>query len=146
MLAGLNIQRSDCSQSGKVYNITTTTSLASDALLTSDCGTSSLSLSARPGQRLNVSIVDFTADESHAGSRSCVNYFEMRDDVTDDSMTVCAGVDRERHVLTSTGNQLRVTFHLHDANKQKFLLQLQGYHECILTGTYKNRDAYTCMM
>ena len=66
----------------------------------------------------------------------------MRDDVTDDSMTVCAGVDRERHVLTSTGNQLRVTFHLHDANKQKFLLQLQGYHECILTGTYKNRCLY----
>ena len=116
----------DCNQRNTVYDITTSTSLVSDQLLTSNCGTSSLRLSARRGQRLNVSIIDFTADDAHAASRSCVNYFQLRDDVTDDAMTVCAGVERNRHVLTSTGNELRVTFHLHDASKQKFLLHLEG--------------------
>ena len=124
--SALTVTHSDCNRGDKLYDVTTSTSLASDQLLTSNCGTSSLRLSARRGQRLNVSIIDFTADDAHAASRSCVNYFQLRDDVTDDAMTVCAGVERNRHVLTSTGNELRVTFHLHDASKQKFLLQLEG--------------------
>ena len=131
LFSALTIAPSDCNHGDKIYDVSTSTSLASDQLLTSNCGTSSLRLSALRGQRLNVSIIDFTADDAHAASRSCVNYFQLRDDVTDDAMTVCAGVERNRHVLTSTGNELRITFHLHDASKQKFLLQLQGRSKAI---------------
>ena len=118
--------RGDCNSNGKRFDVTTSTSVSSDSLVAAGCSTSTVTFAARDGQRLNVSIVDFTHTKSRDDVRSCLNYLEFKDVGTGDVTLVCAESERIRHVLTSSSSQLQAAFQLHDATKQRFLLQFDG--------------------
>ena len=122
----LNIHRGTCSSNDPRFEIgTSVTSLPSDVIADSSCATSSLTLTARQGQRLNVTIVDYKHDVT-SDPRFCENYLQLVDVTSEATTQVCAGSERVRHIMTSTGSELRVAFQLHNARNQRFLLQVQG--------------------
>ena len=121
-----HIRRSTCQTTNGRVNVSTSLSLSSSSLVTSRCGTSTLRFSARPGQTLNVSIVDFTRESSLQAVNSCLNYLQLKDTRSSSSLPVCSGAVRERHVMQSSGHEIEATFTLHDPSKQRFLLRFQG--------------------
>ena len=82
-------------------------------------------LTVLQGQRLNVSIIDFKSDPTR-DPLFCENYLQLLDVTSESIVQVCAGTERVRPVMTSSGSEVRATFSLHDAQNQRFLLQLQG--------------------
>ena len=126
-----------CRNHGTI-NVSTSLTLSSATLVTSGCATSTLRLSARAGQTLNVSIVDFSTDSSLHAANSCLNYLQLKDTRSTSSLPVCAGSSvRERHVMQSSGDEVEARFTLHDPSKQRFLLTFQGTckHICDVTAT-----------
>ena len=120
------VTRSSC-QSSQNLEVSTSLTLSSATLVTSGCATSTLRLSARAGQTLNVSIVDFSTDSSLHAANSCLNYLQLKDTRSTSSLPVCAGSSvRERHVMQSSGDEVEARFTLHDPSKQRFLLTFQG--------------------
>ena len=116
------------------FNVTNTmTSLSSDEVAAAGCGGDVIEFTARPGQQINVTLVDLTHSDGDVTARrsACVNFFELHD--TDDAqrLQVCATPQRHRHVMTSLGHNIKIKFQIQDAARQKFLLQLKGLmHEC----------------
>ena len=126
VLVMTDISTSQC-QAGQKISIATTLTVSSATLVTSGCATSTLRLSARAGQTLNVSIVDFSTDSSLRAANSCLNYLQLKDTRSTSSLPVCAGSSvRERHVMQSSGDEVEARFTLHDPSKQRFLLTFQG--------------------
>ena len=115
-----------CRAGAKQFDITSSTAVSSDILFAAGCGTSRVTFAARDGQRLNVSIVDFTHADSADDVRACLNYMELRDVTTGDAALVCAGTERVRHVVTSSASKLQAALQLHNAKKQRFLLRIDG--------------------
>ena len=115
-----------CSASDARMNVTSSLSFSSDVIASTNCATSSLVLSARPGQRLNLSLTDFHSHDVTGASPACHNYLQLTDVTSGDAMTVCASSERHKALMTSVGHQVKVKFQLHDARSQRFLLHAQG--------------------
>ena len=115
-----------CSSNNEIMNVTSSITFSSDVIASTNCATSSLVLSARPGQRLNLSLTDFHSHDVTGASPACHNYLQLTDVTSGDAMTVCASSERHKALMTSVGHQVKVKFQLHDARSQRFLLHAQG--------------------
>ena len=115
-----------CQSASSPIEVTTTMSLASDHVVQSGCATSRVRFSARSGQHLNISIIDFTSESHLDVTRTCNNYMQLRDVSIGQPFPVCASSPRERHVMTSEGHEVEVDFEIHDEETQKFLLRIEG--------------------
>ena len=120
-----DITPATCRSGAATVEVSTRESVSSQTLLTSGCATSTMHFTARHGQTLNMSIVDFSSDSS-LDSNSCLNYLQVKDTESGSSLPVCSGSVRERHILQSTGHEIEATFQLRDPNKQRFLLRFEG--------------------
>ena len=120
-------------------NVTSSMTFSSDVIASTNCATSSLVLSARPGQRLNLSLTDFHSHDVTGASPACHNYLQLTDVTSDDAMTVCAGVPRERRLMSTVGHSARIKFQVHNPNQQRFILHAQG-----LVYLIQNISDYTC--
>ena len=115
-----------CSAGAKQFDVTSSTAVSSDSLFAAGCGTSRVTFAARDGQRLNVSIVDFTRADPADNDGACVRYLSLEEEATGRYMVVCAGTERVQHVMLSYERQLKVYFRLSDAERQRFLLRIEG--------------------
>ena len=120
------VESAMCHAGSKNIEVATEAVLSSKNLFDVGCGGSTLQLTAKPGQQLNVSIVDFTWQAAIDQAGSCVNYLELHDTTGDDRVTVCAGPSRERDIMMSAANVLQAHFQLQDPKQQHFLLEIRG--------------------
>ena len=138
------LSRQQCLQSHFRLNVTTQLTLSSDQLSQSGCATTSVRLRAREGQRLNISIVDFTTiDEAQQGV-ACTNYLQLSED-NQPPHTICASSPRIRHVMTSQLNEVVADFRLHDPPNQRFLLTFEGdlsFHSTMTS--FRDLQTLTC--
>ena len=87
----------------------------------------------QPGQKVNLTLIDFSRDNYHHGNteqgrQKCGTvYATIRERALQQSETVCAGAERERHVYTSFGHEveLRIVGKEQRTPKQ-FLFKYQG--------------------
>ena len=84
-------------------------------LITAETGHGSSScpwlITVRPGQRINVTLLDFavTGNLGRTGSHVCVRYGNLRETTKGSiDVTICGGEKRERLVYMSEGNSLMV--------------------------------------
>ena len=122
----LPVARGDCRAGVKQFDVTTSTAVSSDSVFAAGCGTSSVTFAARDGQRLNVSIVDFTHADPADSDGACVRDLSLEEEATGRYMVVCAGTERVQHVMLSYERQLKVYFRLNDGERQRFLLRIEG--------------------
>ena len=115
-----------CTTQDAIFNVTSSLSFASDVIASTNCATSSIVLSARPGQRLNLSLTDFHSDDVTGASRACLNYLQLTDVTSADAMTVCANTERHKVLMTSVGHEVKVKFQVYEPQSQKFILHAEG--------------------
>ena len=138
-------QKSLCESSSYVKLVSTQGFLAS--LTTDDTGCGSPGtpwiIEAEPGQRINVTLMDFTRFNVAAtvgqryDIRGCRNYALVRERGRNKNVTVCASDARERHVHMSSSNTLEITITKKKEEPYYFLLRYESkLSESYLTWSY----------
>jgi len=64
-------------------------------------------IQAEAGQRINITLLDFTREHKHG---HCDTYVIISDSDTGDVATICGGKQRHRHVYTSKSNIIHIQF------------------------------------
>lgn len=111
--------------------------LASVVSEESDCGTANCpySLSARPGQRFNFTLIDFALSPKRRSTAQtsgmedfCYRYATMREQGKDQEIFVCGGTERVRHIYTSETHSIRIKLEggRHGGAFGHFLIKYQG--------------------
>jgi len=109
-------------------------SSSSDVNSVSSCGSKShpWRLEAAVGQRINISLLDFTASVSMSRDRvTCRQYGYVLEKLNRRNVSVCAGGGaqlRQTHVLLSQSNNLHIV--LIPSSEQSFLIKLEGMNIC----------------
>ena len=110
-------------------------SSSSDVNSVSSCGSKShpLRLEAVAGQRVNISLLDFTATVSTSRDRvTCRQYGYVLEKLNKRNVSVCAGGGaqlRQSHVLLSQSNNLHIVLtpsRPTSDNEQNFLVKVEG--------------------
>ena len=109
------------------------------ASVTSDetgCGNADTpwAIQAHPGQRINITLIDFTPDSSRVLTssdgvrRTCRVYATVREGKGHRSSTICGGNGRVRTVLVSKNDavEIRIISSQHPAKPINFILMFQG--------------------
>jgi len=122
-------------------------SSSSDVNSVSSCGSKShpWHLEAAAGQRINISLLDFTASVSASRDRAtCRQYGYVLEKLNKRNVSVCAGGGaqlRQTHVLLSQSNSLQIVLSQSNTEdqdvQQNFLIRIEG-----LTATHFRR--HTC--
>jgi len=105
-------------------------SSSSDVNSVSSCGSKShpWRLEAAVGQRINISLLDFTATVSMSHDRvTCRQYGYVLEKTNKRNVSVCAGGGaqlRQTHVLLSQSNNLHII--LTPSREQSFLIKVEG--------------------
>ena len=121
------LQQSQCRSTASKIEVTSKLSISSETLTTANCGSSSLTFTARPGQQLNISITDFTFTNHQGNRQSCVNYLELLERDSETPKPVCAGqYGRNGHVMLTSGPEVKAVFHVQDPRNQRFIISLEG--------------------
>ena len=122
-------------QAGRRCSVSVTTeaqfiSSSSDVNSVSSCGSKShpWRLEAAAGQRINISLLDFTASVSASRDRfTCRQYGYVLEKLNKRNVSVCAGGGaqlRQTHVLLSQSNDLHIV--QTPSSEQKFLIKVEG--------------------
>ena len=82
-------------------------------------------LRALPGQRFNISLLDFT-DRDHAAQSGCYRYALIYDVLNAKRTTVCGGMGGDKHIYSSMGNVIRIGIMNGGLARKPFLLKYQG--------------------
>jgi len=123
--------------------ISSSSSTSSDVNSVSSCGSRShpWRLEAAAGQRINISLLDFTATSmSEAADRprdrvTCRQYGYVLEKLNKRNVSVCGGGGaelRQSHVYVSDSNNLLIVQTASSEPQRKFLLKLEGFHGCII--------------
>jgi len=101
------------------------------------CGSNSLPwiVEAPVGQKISISLIDFTASDSSRTQISCRNLGVIVDKADKKNTSICVGgTQREKKLYSSTGNVLNIfmTHSDQQENERKFLLRLQGLKSDLL--------------
>ena len=123
-----------CETSSYVKLVSTEGYLASITTDETGCGSASTPwiIQAEPGQRINVSLVDFTRFNVgvELGHRSeihgCRRYAGIRERAVRTNLTVCAGDQRERHLYLSRSNSLEIAILKMSSEPYNFLIKYQS--------------------
>ncbi len=93
-------------------------------------------LNAQPGQRINLTLIDFSTLSPGNGSVSprykdnqfCRVLFTVKDEATSRSVNVCGGDSRKKHGHLSLGHQveIRILGGQNQENQVYFLIQFDG--------------------
>ena len=89
-------------------------------------------LTSQPGQRIELSLVDFSWENSsmsadNSESQNCVqNYGYILDSESDDFVYICGGTVRKRQLYLSESHTIQVVLDPQALQKYNFLLQYQG--------------------
>ena len=115
-----------CSDGGSM-DITGTEGYISRALSTAESGRGSPEcpwiLSALPGQRINITMIDFQPRDSS----TCHYLGHMKDLHTNQDKRICKSSTRERHLYVSTGTEIQVQLKtLASDESEDFLLYYKG--------------------
>ena len=112
--------------------------LSSDVAKQTGCGstTSPWLIKALPGQRINLTLLDFGAVQNEespldsSGQRSmdhCQVYGIIRETLNGKASAICGGIIRERNVYVSEGNELEVRIMTSPAEQgAQFLIKYQS--------------------
>ena len=116
--------------------ISSSSSTSSDVNSISSCGSKShpWRLEAAAGQRINISLLDFTAVSMSAAHRArdhvtCRQYGYVLEKWNKRNVSVCAGGGaelRQSHVHISHSNNVHIVRTAFDEPQRKFLLELKG--------------------
>ena len=119
--------------------ISSSSSTSSDVNSVSSCGSKShpWRLEAAAGQRINISLLDFTAMSMSAADRprdrvTCRQYGYVLEKLNKRNVSVCGGGGaqlRQSHVLISHSNYLQI-FRTPNI-EQRFLISVEGISTCI---------------
>ena len=86
-------------------------------------------LKARAGQRISLSLLDFSWDNS-TGSVESVgcnkNYGYILDIETNDITNICGGTRRERNLYTSSSSSVQIVFNQQSLETSYFILSFKG--------------------
>ena len=139
----------ECSSHRPVHVTNHTGFLASITSAETGCGTSEApwSIEALPGQRINITLLDFagsdvvssSADQTSDGlARVCRVYATIRESSDKRSMTVCGGESRVKTVHVSSEHQveLRVISSHSPPQPVSFIFRYQS--KCVLLGFSKS--------
>ena len=134
--------RLDCQQHRPIYVTNTTGYLASITSAETGCGTADApwSIFASPGQRINVTLLDFTIDQatradfnSHprGPSRVCTVYATIRELDGRRSVTVCGGEQRQKTVYVSLESSVEIRIINSQPEIVNFLIRFDGMPTCL---------------
>ena len=103
-------------------------SISSSDLAQSGCPTALLhaTLHARPGQQINVTMLDFLWGSSPAGA-ACVPYGHMTDSQTGRRVSVCGGQQRWTNLMVSISSSIQLDLQPIGPNI-RYMLHFQGYN------------------
>ena len=105
-------------------------------LATASCGTNTqpLILQARPGQNINVSLYDFSSDVTGSGPPShCTHvYGQLKDLSNAQTVQLCSGSERHKHVMSSTGHTVQITLSQNRIDNVNAILKYEGDTNCIV--------------
>ena len=128
-----------CESSSYVKIQTSAGFLASSVTQQTGCGSASCPwrLEALPGQRINLTLYDFSKTETerkgrfYTGDPTCTLYASVTDRVADSSHRVCRGKQRVRHLLLANSHSLEVTIgdFTGDSDMSHFLIQFDGKYQ-----------------
>ena len=124
-------------QAGRRCSVSVTTeahfiSSSSDVNSVSSCGSKShpWRLEAAAGQRINISLLDFTASVSASRDRAtCRQYGYVLEKLNKRNVSVCAGGGaqlRQTHVLLSQFNNIHIVLTQTGPNQINFLIKIKG--------------------
>ena len=102
-------------------------------------------LEAAAGQRINISLLDFTASEDRPRDRvTCTRqYGYVLEKWNKRNVSVCAGRERQTHLLVSHSNQAQIIQTASHEPNPKFLLKLKGISLSLKAITYFTSVSYT---
>ena len=117
-----------CNTPEKVTPQKTLDFLASSVTKATTCGSneSPWIIQAEPGQRINVSLLDFGWTKKLYKNHPCNNYGYILDVMTDAIINICGGTSREKHLYTSEGYIVQVVMTFPNDNNMSFLIGYQG--------------------
>jgi hypothetical protein len=125
-----------CKSSSYVKIQTDSGYLASSVTQLTGCGSVDCPwrIEARPGQRINLTLFDFsklTAEPEgrfYANDAQCTLYASIKDRVADISHDVCRGTSRVKHQLLTDSHSIEVAMkgHSGQGGASQFLLQFDG--------------------
>ncbi len=79
------------------------------------------------GQRLSVTLTDYGwGSAATQGHQRCIPYAYITEKATGGNQTICGGNDRERHVYTSTTNNVLIQTAPQENGRSPFLLHFIG--------------------
>ena len=109
----ITVPADQCQTSAAIRVLPTQGMLASIVTTETGCGARNHPwvIEVEPSQKINLTLFDFFARESPSSSHlPCTEYVVLREDLTGEVESVCRGVERVRHIYTSTTNRLEVEF------------------------------------
>jgi len=87
-------------------------------------------LEAAAGQRINISLLDFTAEDRPRDQVTCTRqYGYVLEKWNKRNVSVCAGRERQTHLLVSHSNNLQIV--QTPNSEQSFLIRVEGRIRCI---------------
>ena len=102
-------------------------------------------IKALPGQKVNVSLVDFAV--TPGVGQTCHAYAIIRERSQAISKTVCSGEERERHVYLSDSEtmEIRVLAIQGSPRKRYFLLKYDGKTRCANFFHHLESSSFSCL-
>ena len=124
--------RNKCTSTERITLSDSTLNLASTTSSTTSCGTHDTPwlVSAKPGQRLNISMTDFTWENRTVDTPDDCNtygYVIHESDV----VTICGGRQRHKHLYHSKGHETQIVFDGF-TEEQRFIIHIEGTVLCYL--------------
>jgi len=117
--------------------MSSSSSTSSDVNSVSSCGSKShpWRLEAAVGQRINISLLDFTDMDRPRDRVTCRQYGYVLERMNKRNVSVCGGGGaqlRQSHAYMSDSNNVEIVRAASNEPQRKFLLKLEGWHYCII--------------
>ena len=101
-------------------------------------------LQAKPGQRIRLTLTDFSWQNSSTVTTRCVQrYGYILDTETDDVINICGGTERQKELYTSEGHSLQIVFDDNALLTHKFLVTFAGEYSYLLSTLILKRHIST---
>ena len=124
------ITKPDCSNSYTYSLSQQTKTICSQTLKEAECGTPGkpITLEAKPGQKINISLYDFNWKQNTRYYRKCPHsYGYVMDTETTDVSDICGGgQERIKQIFMSEGNVVQIVFQEDMLKDKNFLIQFNG--------------------
>ena len=107
--------------------------LSSEVTKNTGCGSEAATwvLSAKTGQKIAVSLLDFFWDKDNNGE-NCIEYGYVIDRRKPDMFTICGGSKRITELLTSDWSTIKIALKSEAVKEYRFLLKIEGTFSFLL--------------